>query len=1108
MKKCGHPVDHYLCTPTGHELPEMLTHWQHLETLLDKLLTQLEADVSAHECDLTIRSSSRDTWPADMAELGSTFQARHTRWSSNRSTSSCDSSPSPDLTTSGPIWATSSPSNPTPRCAIVPHPMSLLPFSNTLEIRDEVLDPRGLLDMVDLAALDLKSRGLVGKGAGSEVMRDPAAFFSITYPTAEIVGTLRTLSQRWTSPESVPGTILLAGKYGLGKSHVLLAAHHALTAPNVVSEWAQRWNLEPIELPPDPIVLTRSFIQRSKEPLWKMLLVGLGQDPQSVTDFLDGESIEAVLGDRPVFLIMDEVERWYDSQAARAQSRNRNFLQALTEVSMRTPRLTFLTSVLGEKPEPAETIRRVRPLELSFRSAEDRQRVVLFRLFKNRDSEQAKQVAAEVTDQYMACYTKAGLEDLDSLRARMIECWPFAPEFLDILSKKIPNVGGFQNTRGTLRFLAHVVRHTHESRPLVSSQDLPLRDQTIVQALSNLAGADEVVRRALGDNYDVVPDNLAHKDELFSALLFYSVADPTRPGATLEELLLATLDPGENPIQIRDSLAQLKLRAFNLHERDHRYVFLAIENPHARVTAMASSDRVTPDAVNESILDALSSAWGLAEQTAILKPMNEDALRGELRGLRRQRPRIVLSTVALSSKDRLRIQNLEDQRNLVLIVEPSVRTDTNAENYSLFSDEDLLHRARRVVACKLLLEGRPASESAVVYRKVLDDDSNRLRRLVTERYGTTTIWEKAGATDSQVDSSWYELHALESFSGAAFLEMVARDLTGKPDIVHEIRKRWESYRQRSVAALSDAFDSTPGLPIPLDASWVPQAARQLVGEGVLSLVGADGSTLPRRAVEKLSDEQVRECTITDPQGIEPEPGKEELLLVHTHVQASYDGSTHAVMLSWSYPEDRSGAADFRTVVQRYTTVRNWVCGEHHPIDTDDTYEANRHYSAELDAQDSTGLQPGQTYYYYVFLIYEGLNGQRSVLSQRCDVSIPQAKKAERADIIETGTQSSKNRLVIEIEKKLMSGEHMRSEHRVRKIEVIVRAVSGPELGEKLAEKLHLKVGDALSLAADLTFSVRGEYNRQEVLAVLRALPDFAGANYTASLYLRQDTSGN
>lgn len=984
-----------------------------------------------------------------------------------------------------------------------PCAMALRPLSDTLKLRPEVLDPKGLLDMVDLGVLEQgRRRGLAGQGPSNDVLRDPAAFFAITYPTAEIVGTLQTLSRRSQAPESVPGTILLSGKYGIGKSHVLLAAHHALTAPNVVEAWRKRWGLKPLGLPTDPIVLTRGFIHRATEPLWEMLLNGLGKEPQKVKDFLDGRSIEALLGDRPIFLIMDELERWYDAQSDRDKSRNRNFLQALTEVSMRDGRLTLLASVLGETAEPGETIRRVRPLELSFRSAEDRQRVVLFRLFENRDSEQAQRVATEVTDTYLDAYTRAGIEDLDGLRERMISCWPFTPEFLDVLIKKVPIVGGFQSTRGTLRFLANVLRATHLRRPLVSSQDLPLKDQDVHQALSNLAGMNEMVRRALGDNYEAVPNNLPHKDELFSTLVLYSVADPTHPGVTIRELLLATLDPGENPLQIRDSLAQLKSRAFNLHEREERFVFLAFENPYARITAMASSDRVAGDAVREHIMAAVSSAWGAPERTAIFPSGDWDGLKARLRELRNQRPRIVLSLTVLSSQERLRVQNLDEQRNLVLIVEPKVRTESGSPGYSLLHDDGLDHRARRLEACKILLEGRPAEDSSKIYRRVRDDEQTRLASEVADRYGTTLTWERAGASDSQVDASWYEVHALETFSAQSFLRMVERDLTGKPEIVHAITERWTSYRHRNVAALAETFDTTPSLPIPFNITWVPEAVRELARTGVLSLIHEDGSTLSRKQLAEFSVDQLARCTIVDPQPLEVEKEEPETLLAHTRVRASYDGTTRSVVLSWTYPEDRSGAADFKTVVQRYTTVRSWTIGQHHNVDTDSTHEANRYSGGELECRDDEGLQSGQTYHYYVFLLYRGRHGIRSVLSERRDVSIPQAEEGRRVDVIETGTQAGRNQLVTEAEKLLMSGKHMRAEQRVRKIDVRLGAVSDPKLPAQVAPKLVEKLANKLELTSEFCFTMRGEFQRQEIVSLLRALPDFGNATYAASFHLR------
>lgn len=283
--------------------------------------------------------------------------------------------------------------------------MNLLPFGSVLTVRPEILDPRGLLDMVDVGLVSgVRVRGLAGKGPGSDIQQDPSAFFDITYPTFEIVETLRTLAQRAATPEAVPGTILLSGRYGHGKSHVLLAAHHALNAPEVASAWATRWGLASLSLPVNPIVITRSFIQHSTESLWDMLLKSLSAPgrKQKIGDYPDREFIESLLGDRPVFLIMDELERWYDAQDELNKSRNRNFIQALTEVSMRDGRLTVLTSILGERQEPGETVRRVRPLELSFRSAEDRQRVALFRLFSDRDSDAARKAADETADAYLS----------------------------------------------------------------------------------------------------------------------------------------------------------------------------------------------------------------------------------------------------------------------------------------------------------------------------------------------------------------------------------------------------------------------------------------------------------------------------------------------------------------------------------------------------------------------------------------------------------------------------------------------------------------------------------------------------------------------------------
>ena len=985
----------------------------------------------------------------------------------------------------------------------------LPPFGDVLSVRPDVLDPRNMLDMVDLGIVSAgRRRGLANCGPGMETLQDPKAFFDITYPTAEIVDTLKTLSRRVSSPESVPGTVLLSGRYGHGKSHVLLVAHHALNSPDVAAAWARRWNVGTLDFPENPIVITRSFIQHADEPLWDMLLSNLstGRKPK-VGDYPDGERIGSLLGARRVFLIMDEIERWFDAQDDRAKSRNRNFLQALTEVSMRDERLTVLTSVLGEKAEPAETIRRVRPLELSFRSAEDRQRVALFRLFANREEPDVDTAANRAADVYVEAYRAAGVRNIDGLRARMVQCWPFTPEFLDILTKKVPNLGGFQNTRGTLRFLAHVVRHTYKRRPVVSSQDLPLQDDAIHQALSNLdTSGGEVIRRALGDNYDAVDEALAHRDELFSALAFYSIADPTHPGATLDELLLATLDPGENPIRIRDSLAQLKQRAFNLHERDERYVFLAVENPHARINAMAASQIVTREAAQEHILGTLKACWNGSDKTTIFSAPDWPSLQDGLRSLRSARPRIVLCTTVLSPEERLRVQNADEKRNLVLVVEPSVRTSTGHMRYNLLTNDGLVHRARRIEACKLLLEGRPAEEAARVYRQVRQDEENRLRKAVAQQYGVAVSWHRAGATGAPVDDSWYELCRLDTPTAEALLDMWKTDLTGLPDVVVEVRNRWQEFRTRSVRELETWFETTPGVPVPLDPGWVASAVKQLAKEKVFSLVLADGSRVTGASLRTLSEEALRACTFADP-SVEPTaPPPAPPTMVHPRVSAQWDAGRKGVLVSWTYPPLPSEGGSFATLVQRYTGARNWEVGRSYPVDTGETHEANRYQGAEDLFLDGERLQQGKWYHYYVFLVYFDPDGNATfTLSQRCDVGVPNAGPT-LPGVLETSIHPDVNKLVAEVERTVMSGQHMTSESRIRKIEVRISGVTAPAVRIELAGSLVQAAGDALEASADLSFVARGAYDRQVVLKLLRQVPRYEGASYVATLHLKTDTS--
>jgi len=979
--------------------------------------------------------------------------------------------------------------------------MTTLPaYGEIVAPRPEVLEPALLLDVVDLSPVSgtRKRRGPTVFVPGREALTDPERFFDLTYPTAEIKQTLEALSARHRRPTEVPGTVLLAGRYGLGKSHVLLAAHHALTHPRAAAAWAARWGLGDLPLPEQSVVLTRSFIQHGEEPLWTPLLDG--RPLPAGKDFLDGTGIEELLGERPVFLILDELERWYGTQDELAKQRSLGFLQAATEVSMRTGKLTVLTSVFSNTGEPGETVRRVRPLELKFQSARDRENVLLYRLFGER-LDSANAAANAATQAYAATYAAAGLPHVDAYCERLRKTWPFSPEFMDILVEKVPDGGGFQATRGSLRFLAHVVRHTFESRPLITSQDLPLRDDTVAKALANLdkSGGD-VVRRALGDNYEAVPEDLPHKDELFSALLFYSIADPTNPGATRDDVLLATLDPGENPNVIRDSLERLRGLAFNLHERDDRFVFLTEENPHARINALASSQRIGREAVRTHILDALTKRWGDSKRTAVYADRDKAQLADRLSGLSGQRPRLLLSTVTLDPATRLELQNLSPDRNLVLLVEPLVHTGGGG-SYSLLADEALAHPARRIEACALLLESRPSEEARAVYADVHRAERSRLSDAIAERYGRYIAWHRAGASGSEVDESWYDAHPLDHFGADTFLADLRRDYTSQAEVGEKVAELWRSRLHSPVGDLVTHFDRTPGLPVPCDKGMVEAAVVRHVRAGLFSLIAPDGTPITKGNIDAHRD-ALRPATIAEPRrGPEPTPPKVELL-THTLVSAQYDAQRGGVCLTWSYPPAPGERAPLRTLVQRYATARQWELGREYPLDTDASHDANRYHGDEASCVDAEQLEAGKWYLYYVFLEQQAAGDSRTyVLSQRCDVAIPEQEVRHRRDVLDTGSQKSHGALQIELEKQLLSGRFMTGDSKARKLELRMTAVAHPALSEQVAPTLAAETGGDLTASGDLTYVVRGSYTRQDVLRLARSLPRIANARYAALVEL-------
>ena len=244
------------------------------------------------------------------------------------------------------------------------------------------------------------------------------------------------------------------------------------------------------------------------------------------------------------------------------------------------------------------------------------------------------------------------------------------------------------------------------------------------------------------------------------------------------------------------------------------------------------------------------------------------------------------------------------------------------------------------------------------------------------------------------------------------------------------------------------------------------------------------------------------CTFAEPrEGPDPPPPPVELL-THTRVSAQFDAQHGGVCLTWGYPDSPGKRAPLRTLIQRYATARQWELGAQYPVDTDTTHEANRYHGNEATCVDTDGLEPGKWYLYYVFLEQTDAAGKPAfVLSQRCDVAVPVSDDTPREGVLEVGSQASHGALLIELEKRLMSGKFMAGDTRARKVRFQLFAVDHPALCEHVAPVLHAEAGGELTAAGDLTYVLRGSYSRQQVLKLAQQLPRIDDARYAARVEL-------
>lgn len=528
--------------------------------------------------------------------------------------------------------------------------------------RDDVLQGE-LTDAIFAANLDE-----VVDAHAPEVYRDAQRFFETTHPARGLRALLaEALGQLSGARETGSPVIRLETNLGGGKTHSLIALYHAVRG-GLDADTAKRLNLvDPDFLPAEALHQIGVFVGTTASPtnfgelhgvqpqtLWGYLALQLGgpdayrvveEDDQRLTACGSDAFVE-IMGDRPTLILVDEIARYLvaaegvsvgDSNLAKQTT---SFLSALIEAvaasqtrAVLVVTTTEVTDAFGEQTEKvleafhdAEALiaRQVHVLRPSDEA--DLPEILRRRLFADVNEDTAVSVAEEYASSASEAFNKGA--DLPEpmtgpgFPAEARRAYPFHPELVDVLDKRLSTIPNFQRTRGALRLLARAVRRLWEDRPddtyLVHLHHIDLADPNVVEELSSRLDRpkfEPVIRADIASQSGGDPSHAEQVDEqmgagyarkIATAAYLYSLTREV-PGVAASTLIGSVLAPGDDPNVISKALENLEETAWYLHSDVRGYRF-STEASLARLIHQAENE-LSVGAIKRKATDILAELF-------------------------------------------------------------------------------------------------------------------------------------------------------------------------------------------------------------------------------------------------------------------------------------------------------------------------------------------------------------------------------------------------------------------------------------------------------------------------------------------------------------------
>ncbi len=605
---------------------------------------------------------------------------------------------------------------------------------------------------------------------------NPEEFLQITYPSSALKRTLERIEEKLLS-KSNQGAFLLVGPYGTGKSHTLITLYHLFNNPLLAKKWGQRWKID-FELPKNSKSIIISTRRYAEKYIWKPIFNLLGKEDllKSIKMFPTIDQIEELIGNEVVAIFIDEIENWYGSFDPKTQAhlieRNETFLEHLFEVANDPKKNLFIfITFLEEKEGLKKIFNRTKPIRIDVSAIEDREKVILHRLFEDINSVNKEKIENIVT-KYIESYTyPIKIEDPLQYKHRMIRTYPFHPLLLDTLIQIYEAATERQDIRGMLNVLADAVKDTYAKKDLILLADI---DENAFR------GIDLHLVEKYSFDFQRVK-NIGYAKEILKTILIFTLNEKTH-GATESDILLSIFSPtqGHTLNSILVDLENIYGKLHYLHRENEIYLFKHEINLYALLER--EKNKISDDEIKRKIAEIVKR--DIFDNRAFIYGFDEIPDDNKVKIV------VLLESWGVNDQLKNKLNEFYKGRtwqNTYILILPEVKNVISFE---------ILEKAKRLIAAEVLKNQVKDKEEKLA--KLIQEEKKAIAEKIKSCYGYFIKWvERNGELTYRLINVSADITSIREKTGSDVslcADFIIEQLKDKPnglkieDIINDFKK--------------------------------------------------------------------------------------------------------------------------------------------------------------------------------------------------------------------------------------------------------------------------------------------------------------------------------